>query len=383
MLAMPADKTLEGTPSKAHRPDHVTVNAETLKNFSATSAVSALNVIWSQSLQLREGEMKLRHAFLMVAWCVFASAVILGQARGQNPAPQGGGNQQPPEPAPRELLAPDIPGVITGGTKVVLIRDGFNGTEGVISMPDGSVLFTEQDANKIIKVDKNDSISTYLENTNRTVGLAYDHKGRLIGTQSRDPKVGVLSPTRQVLADKFEGQPLVRPNDLVIAKNNGIYFSDPIPNAQTAFRQPPPGRKPLLFYIRPDGQLMKLTEEVTAPNGVQLSPDEKTLYATNGNRIMAFDVMPDGSVKNGRTFAMSGGDGLAIDSTGRLYAAVAAVRGIRVFSPQGQDLGTIPSGTPPQSVGFAGPQKKTLYIVGRGALYKTQMIAEGIKTRAK
>ena len=326
--------------------------------------------------------MKLRHAFLMVAWCVFASAVILGQARGQNPAPQGGGNQQPPEPAPRELLAPDIPGVITGGTKVVLIRDGFNGTEGVISMPDGSVLFTEQDANKIIKVDKNDSISTYLENTNRTVGLAYDHKGRLIGTQSREPMVGVLAPSRQVLADKYEGQPLVRPNDLVVDRKNGIYFTDPIPNPQAAFREPPAGRKPLVFYIKPDGQLMKVTDQLT-PNGLQLSPDEKTLYATNGDRIMAFDVQPDGSVKNPRTFVMSGGDGLAMDTAGRLYAAVAGVRGIRVFSSQGQDLGTIPAGLPPQSVGFAGPNKITLYIVGRGALYKTQMIAEGIKTRAK
>ena len=84
---------------------------------------------------------------------------------------------------------------------------------------------------------------------------------------------------------------------------------------------------------------MKLTEEVTAPNGVQLSPDEKTLYATNGTRIMAFDVQPDGSVTSPRTFVMSGGDGLAIDNAGRLYAAVAGVRGIRVFSPQGQDLG--------------------------------------------
>jgi gluconolactonase len=312
---------------------------------------------------------------LIAASSLIVSIVVLGQAPTQN--------QQPTEPALKEVIASDIPGVIKGGTKVVLLRDGFNGTEGVISMPDGSALFTEQDANKIIKVDKNDNISTYLENTNRTVGLAYDRKGRLIGTQSRDPQVGVLAPTRQVLADKFEGQPLVRPNDLVIDKNNGIYFSDPIPNPQAAFREPPPGRKPLLFYIRPDGKLMKLTEEVTAPNGVQLSPDEKTLYATNGTRIMAFDVMADGSIKNARTFAMSGGDGLAIDSAGRLYAAVAAVRGIRVFSPQGQDLGTIPSGTPPQSVGFAGPQKKMLYIVGRGALYKTQMIAEGIKSRAK
>lgn len=320
--------------------------------------------------------MRSTSAFVL-AVCFLVSGLVLGQAPAQNPA-------QPAEPALKEVTAPDIPGVIKGGTKVVLLRDGFNGTEGVIAMPDGSsVLFTEQDANRLIKVDKNDNISTYLENTNRTVGLAYDHKGRLIGSQSRDPKIGVLAPTREVLADKFEGQPLVRPNDLVIDKKNGIYFSDPIPNPQQAFREPPPGRKPLLFYVRPDGQLTKLTEEVTAPNGVQLSPDEKTLYATNGTRIMAFDVQPDGSVKNGRTFAMSGGDGLAVDNAGRLYAAVGAVRGIRVFSPQGDDLGTIPSGSPPQSVGFAGPGKKTLYIVGRGAAYKTQMIAEGIKGRAK
>jgi gluconolactonase len=195
--------------------------------------------------------------------------------------------------------------------------------------------------------------------------------------------IGVLSPTRAVLADSFEGQPLVRPNDLVIDKKNGIYFTDPIPGAQQAFREPPPGRKPLLFYITPAGKITKLTEEIQSPNGVQLSPDEKTLYATNGRNIMAFDVQPDGGVKNGRVFVMSGGDGLAIDNAGRLYSAVAGVRGIRVFSPQGTDLGTIPAGVPPQSVGFAGPEKKTLYIVGRGALYKTQMLAEGVRSRAK
>ena len=116
---------------------------------------------------------------------------------------------------------------------------------------------------------------------------------------------------------------------------------------------------------------------------MQLSPDEKTLYATNGPNIMAFDVQPDGSVKNKRVFVVSGGDGLAMDNAGRLYAAAAGVGGVRVFSPQGKDPGTIPSGTPPQSVGFAGADKKTLYIVGRGALYKTRMVAEGIKSRAK
>lgn len=312
------------------------------------------------------------NASFVIASCVLATTLAMAQ---------GGGVQGGPAPDPaRELSAPDIPGVVKGGTTVQFIRAGFNGTEGVIAMPDGSVLFTEQDADKIIRIDPAGNISTYLENTNRTIGLAYDPKGRLIGTQSRDPKVGVLHPTRMVLADSFAGQPLVRPNDLVIDRKGGIYFTDPIPGANR-FREPPRGRKPLLFYITPEGRLTRLTEAIESPNGVQLSVDEKTLYATNGTHIVAFDVEPDGSVKNPRKFADSRGDGLAVDSAGRLYAAVAA--GINVINPQGRILGTIPTPVGMQSVGFAGRDRKTMFAVGRGAAYKLAMLAEGIRSRAK
>jgi len=313
-------------------------------------------------------------ASFVIAGCVLATTIALGQGRG------GAGQEGPPPDPTRELSAPDIPGVVAGGTKVQFIRAELNGTEGVIAMPDGSVLFTEQDADKILRIDPAGTLSTYLENTNRTVGLAYDPKGRLIGTQSRDPRVGVLHPERMVLADSFEGQPLVRPNDLIIDRKGGIYFTDPIPGANR-FREPPAGRKPLLFYIRPDGRLTKLTEYVTSPNGLQLSLDEKILYATNGDHIVAFDIEPDGSVKNPRKFADSRGDGLAVDNAGRLYAAVAA--GINVMSPQGQILGTIPTPVGMQSVGFAGRDRKTMFAVGRGAAYRIAMIAEGIRTRAK
>jgi gluconolactonase len=317
--------------------------------------------------------MTARISFVIVG-CVVASSLALGQGRG------GGGQEGPPPDPRKELTAPNIPDVVAGGTKVQFIRADFNGTEGVITMQDGSVLFTEQDADKIIKIDAAGNISTYLENTNRTIGLTYDPKGRLIGTQSRDPKVAVLHPTRTVLADSFEGQPLVRPNDLVADSKGGIYFTDPIPGANR-FREPPPGRKPLLFYITPQGRLTKLTEYVTSPNGVQLSPDEKTLYATNGTHLVAFDVQPDGSVTNPRKFADSRGDGLAVDNAGRLYAAVAA--GINVISPKGQILGTIPTPVGMQSVGFAGRERRTMFAVGRGAAYRIEMLAEGIRSRAK
>ena len=308
------------------------------------------------------------------------------------PAPSAW-SQAPIQKSPPDTTAPEIPGVVRAGTRVQLIRDLFQATEGPIAMPDGSLLFTEQDAGdgRLVKIDKDDTISTYLDDTNRTIGLAYDPKGRLIAAQSRIPRIGVLAPTRMTLAEEYRGQPLVFPNDLVADRKGGIYFTDQV---NSRFRPPPPGRTPLLFYIRPDGTLVAVTDEVTRPNGVMLSPDEKILYATNGPVITAFDVQPDGALRNGRTFAelaglprnaagepQGGADGVAVDAAGRFYAATGV--GVQVFSPEGKHLGTIPVPLPPQAIAFAGPDKKTLYVVGRGAVYKIAMVAQGYLGRAK
>lgn len=320
-------------------------------------------------------------AAMLLAGCVALAVPASSQA------------QQAIVKSPPDTTAVEIPGVVAGGTKVQLIRDLFQSTEGPIAMPDGSLLFTEQDNGDgaLVRIDKDDKISIYLENTNRTIGLAYDPKGRLIGTQSRIPRIGVLAPTRMTLASEHGGQPLVFPNDLVVDRKGGIYFADQV---NSRFRPPPEGRKPLIFYIRPDGQLVAVSEEVTNPNGVMLSPDEKTLYATNGPVVSAFDVQPDGTLRNFRTFATlvglprnaagqvtGGADGIAVDAAGRFYAATGA--GVQVFSPQGQHLGTIPTPMPPQAIAFAGPDKKTLYVVGRGAVWKVAMIAQGYLGRAK
>ena len=320
-------------------------------------------------------------AFLLVASVGYAVSLA-----GQGPPPV--------VKSPPDTIAPDIPGVVAGGTKVQLIRDLFQSTEGPIVMPDGSLLFTEQDAGdgQLVKIDKDGNISTFLQDTNRTIGLAYDSRGRLIGTQSRIPRVGVLAPTRTTLAEEFEGVPLVFPNDLVIDKQGGIYFTDQL---QTRFRPVPASRtKPLIFYIRPDGRLVKASEEVASPNGITLSPDEKVLYVANGQTIAAFDVQPDGSLRNFRTHAtlvglnrnaqgqpQGGADSICMDAAGRVYAATSV--GVQVFSPQGQHLGTIPTPLPPQAPAFAGADKKTLYVVGRGAVYKIAMLAQGVQGRAK
>jgi len=151
-----------------------------------------------------------------------------------------------------------------------------------------------------------------------------------------------------------------------------------------------------VYYLNPGGQLARVAADIQGANGIMLSPDERTLYVTNTVAgILAYDVQPDGSIQNRRPFVKpeGGQDGLAIDAVGRLY--VASDLGIQVFSPQGQHLGLIPTPRETTSLAFAGPDKKILYVIGRGndgpggngpdarSMYKISMLAEGFKGRAK
>jgi gluconolactonase len=304
------------------------------------------------------------------------------------------GPPQPPAPPAAETIAPAIAGVVAAGTKVVLIKDGFDGTEGPIAHPDGSLLFTETNASRIVRIDRDDNVTTFLENTNGSNGLAFDSKGRLISVQTTPgrTRVGVILPkgSEALLADGFEG----RPNDLVINKNGGAYFTVPSALAPKP-GTPPPAHVPLVYYIPPGGKMMKVAEGIEFPNGVLLSRDERVLYVNNtrGEYMLAHDVQPDGTLTNRRNFGRyegvtktetgvaSGADGLAIDSEGRIYAATTV--GVQVFGPDGKHLGTIPSSRPMQNLAFAGPDKKTLYVVGRGGAFKIQMLSQGFTGRAK
>jgi gluconolactonase len=295
---------------------------------------------------------------------------------------------------PTETIAPDIPGVVAGGTRIQVVARGLRGTEGPIAASDGALLLTEQTANVVTRIDAQGTRSTFLENTNGSQGLTFDQKGRLIGVLPATRQVAVLAPVRAVLASAFEGQPFLGPNDLVADRKGGVYFTDP-------GSYPPAGQFltqiPTVYYIRPNGSVVRIADDIARPNGIILSPDEKTLYVANtlGAFVVAFDVQADGSVRNQRNLVRlagilmtnrgvrSGADGLAVDEAGRLY--VASTIGVQVFNPDGRHLGTIPIGNPdgPQNLAFAGPDKKTLYVVGDGAVWKVAMLAQGPKGRAK
>lgn len=326
---------------------------------------------------------------LAVVFVAVTSVAVFAQA----PAQQ----QQPP---PTDTIAGDIPGVVAAGTKVVVIKSGFQGTEGPIGMPDGSLIFTETQANRITRIAPDGTTSTFLENTNGSNGLAWDAKGRLISVQTTpgQTKIGVIYPkgSEAVLSDNFDGKPFGRPNDLVMSTKGGIYFTEPGPNVQPGAPAPAtPQLPPAVYYIAPGGKTIKVAEDIRRPNGILLSRDENVLYVndTQGEHLLAFDVQPDGTLTNRRNFAKyqgarktdtgvtSGADGLAIDAEGRVYAATSA--GVEVFDSKGAHLGTIPVGRAPQNIAFAGKDKQTLYIVGRGSAFKVDLLTPGFKGRAK
>jgi len=310
----------------------------------------------------------------IVVSCALSVATLYGQR---------GAGRGAPQPPAASTVATAIPGVVAAGTPVTVIKEGFQGTEGPITLPDGSLIFTEPGANRISRIDKDGNVSTFLENTNSSNGLAFDSKGRLISTQTAAgrERIGVVYPkgSEATLAENFG-----RPNDLVVNKVGGIYFTAP-------------GTAPAVFYIPPGGSAVKVAEGIANPNGIQLSRDEKTLYVNNtrGEYLVAFDIQIDGKLANQRNFAQyqgvtknetgvtSGADGIAVDNDGRVYAAINSTGGVQVFSPEGKYLGTIPTSLGAQNIAFAGPDKKTLYIVGRGAAFKVQMLSQGFSGRAK
>ena len=330
-------------------------------------------------------------ALRVTAVCVSASTFAAGQ----------GGAPQAQLPPVRPVTIVAIPGVVAAGARWTLAWQGTDNADGLVGTADGGLLFAQEQPRRVSKLDPNDLKSVYVENTRGAGSVGIDSKGRILAAQRTctDPgssapcsdvtAIGVEYPVgeRKILADSVDGKSFGRPNDLIVGNNGHVYFTS--------------GGA---FHLSPAGRVTSIGANLRT-NGIMLSRDEKILYVTNGPVVVAFDVQPDGAVANQRDFvkleAGGSGDGMAIDSDGRLY--VTSAPGVQVFTAEGKYLGLIPTPRAPASVAFAGRDKKTLYVTGAGALnpdgseittapgvrnnaktiFKLPMLAQGFAGRAK
>jgi len=342
-------------------------------------------------------------AMCAISCCFLGSALALSEIAVAQEGNSGGGKSFP-QPAPaKEVTVKEIPGVIAAGAQWKLVWQGPDNADGLVGAKDGGIYFAQEQPSTVGRLDPNDKFSIYVKDTHGTGALGIDHKGRLIGVertcsvpgghpdQCHEPaQLVVLKPKWEVLASKYQDKTFWRMGELVCDSKGGVYFSDDFGT----------------YFVNAKGKVSLVAGKEVHTNGMMLSRDEKTLYVTNDKTLVAWDVQPDGTVKNQRNFATleagGSGDGMAIDSEGRLYITSGAP-GIQVISAEGKFLGVIPLPRSASSVAFAGPNKKTLYAKGAGmtgpdgkeyrtpegvrnnakAIYKIDMIAQGFMGRPK
>lgn len=316
----------------------------------------------------------------LIATCKTPPPVQAPRGGGAPGARPGGAGPAAAPAGPPEYTVTAIPGVIAAGQRWKLEwQVQGNNADGILADTDGGLLLAQNDNGAIVKL-VNGKVTTIYSDLHTSGALSRNTKGALfVVERGLRNTVRQLAPQNRVHADKFNGEPLDCNggviNDLTADSKGGVYFTH--------------GG---LFYADPKG-VVKRHGEGLRTNGVVLSPDEKVLYVTNQNSVAAFDVQADGSLTNQRVFVTlpsGGGDGLTVDSQGRLY--ITAGPALHVASPDGKYLGNIPAPVTLITAAFAGPDKKTIYAVTsirnaegaqRAEVYSIPMIAEGYKGRAK
>lgn len=265
------------------------------------------------------------------------------------------------------------------------VEGKFQFTEGPAWDGHGTLYFSDIPANRIYQLDTGTNrISVFLEPSGHANGLMVNSAGMIFASQMDgqivkiDPKSKKVTP----VAEGYMGKRFNAPNDLVLDKAGGVYFTDPHFRAP----QPLPQGKVAVYYADAHGKVTRLIDDLPDPNGVILSPDEKTLYVipSGQKEMMAYPVESAGKLGDGRVFCSlrqknpegnAGGDGLTIDSRGNLY--ITSALGLQVFDPHGKMLGIIEFPEQPANCTFGGKDLKTLYATARTGLYAADMKVTG------
>jgi len=309
-------------------------------------------------------------------------------------------------------LDPRLDALLDPAAKIEVIASGFDWCEGPVWVPDaadakngGHLLFSEIPSNTVRRWDEGKGLTIFLGASGYTGpghysgepgsnGLALDPSGRLVSCEHGDRRLSVLTPGggKRTLTDAFDGRRFNSPNDLTIARNGDVYFTDPpygLPKG------PEDATRETAFcgvYRRQaqTGAVTLVSDQMTRPNGIALSPDERTLYVAQSDGAatlwMVFPVAADGSTGAGRVFKdvtamgreFSGScDGLKVDAQGNLWAT--GPGGVHIMAPDGTLLGRIETGQFTSNVAFGGKEGTTLFMTADMYVCRIQTKVAGKK----
>ena len=321
------------------------------------------------------------------------------------------------------------PEILPPGAQLEVLFDDAFFSEGAAVAPDGSVFFSDitfsyasnLQAGHIWRYDPQSGVTTvYRSPSGMSNGLKFDAQGHLIAAEGADyggrrlTRTDLKTGKAEIIAGLYEGQPFNSPNDITIDEKGRIYFSDPRYLGHEPVYQPVPG----VYRLDPDGSIERIITDAGKPNGVALSPDNKSLYVVSNDNgalalpgerlptealtykgqmaLLAYDLNDAGQASFRSVLVdyspQDGPDGLVVDAEGNLYVAVrdATRPGIHVYSPQGEERAYIPTPELPTNVAFGrNATSKTLYITygdardgGKGTLASIKVNKSGYQLPA-
>jgi gluconolactonase len=257
---------------------------------------------------------------------------------------------------------------------------GFSFTEGATTAPDGQVFFTDQPNDRIYIWCENEGISLWLEETERANGM-YFANGQLFACADEHNRIVVFDENKNmtILHEEYDGIHLNGPNDLWVAPNGNIYFTDPYYHRNywaEGHRETQPYRG--VYFLCTCGEVRRVINDFEMPNGIVGTPDGKTLYVAdiNAGKTWKYDILPNGNLANKTFFAPHGSDGMTIDEHGNVYLTI--MRKVWIYSPEGILLEEIEFPEAPSNIAFGGKERNILFVTARTSVYTLKMNVKGV-----
>ena len=274
----------------------------------------------------------------------------------------------------------DLSFIIKPGAQLEKLAGDFAFTEGPAADLEGNVYFTDQPNDRIMIWSTTGELSTFMQPSGRSNGMFFDTHGNLWSCADEKNELWLIGSDKhvEVILDKYNGTLLNGPNDLWIAPDGSVFFTDPYYKRPWWNHTNIPQEKQCVYYLSSDHKnLKRVAEDMVQPNGIIGTPDGKILYVADigGNKTWSFSINKDGSLGNKKLFCEMGSDGMTIDRKGNIYLTG---KGETIFDKTGKQLGNI---SVPENwtanVCFGDKDRKSLFITASKGLYRIRTNMKG------